>query len=205
MGDPHTVPAPAAPRVQPEPRRDQAEDTPLTALPQAHLQRHYTALGQVTAAGEGHATASGAADRTTDKRGAQGENARVEEATNTASEPIGPPPGTALPWGGGHLDYARLEGDTNRPGKQAEQAATRDLGLWVPRLTAGEQLALAVSIRWLLTSRSCHLAEGIRTMADVTFGHRRSTRPPPPWTTPANGTMWPPGSWHIWGPTARMK
>ena len=33
----------------------------------------------------------------------------------------------------------------------------------------------------------------------------RGTRPPPPWTTPANGTMWPPGSWRIWEPTARMK
>ena len=32
----------------------------------------------------------------------------------------------------------------------------------------------------------------------------RGTRSPPPWTTPANGTMWPPGSWRIWGPTARM-
>ena len=32
----------------------------------------------------------------------------------------------------------------------------------------------------------------------------RGTGPPPPWTTSANGTMWPPGSWRIWGPTARM-
>ena len=38
-GDPHTVPAPAAPRVRPEPRSDQAEDTPFTASRQAHLQR----------------------------------------------------------------------------------------------------------------------------------------------------------------------
>ena len=145
-GDPHTVPAPAAPRVHPKPRRDHAEDTPLTTSRQAHNQRDYTALGQVTAAGEGHATASGAADRTTDERGAPGEGARVEAATNTASEPTGPPPGTAQPWGRGHLDYARLEGDANRPGKQAEQAATRVLGLRIPRLAAGEQLALAVSI-----------------------------------------------------------
>ena len=41
-------------------------------------------------------------------------------------------------------------------------------------------------------------------MADVTFGHRTGHRLPPPWTTPANGTMWPPGSWRIWGPTAPM-
>ena len=33
----------------------------------------------------------------------------------------------------------------------------------------------------------------------------RGTRPPPPWTIPANGTMWPPGSWRIWGPTTRME
>ena len=187
-GDPHTVPAPAAPRVHPEPRRDQAEDTPLTASRQAHLQRDYTALGQVTTAGEGQATASGAADRTADERGAPGEGACVEAATNTASEPIGPPPGTAPPWKRGHLDYARLEGDASHPSEQAEQAATQDLGLWVPRLTAGEQLALAVRIQWLLSSRSRHLAEGTRNMADVTFGHRTGHTPP--------ATMDHPGQWH---------
>ena len=186
--DPHTVPATAAPRVYPEPRRGQVEDTPLTASRQAHPQRDYTALGQVTAASEGHATASCAADRTTDERGAPGEGARVEAATNTASEPIGPPPGTAPPWGRGYLDYARLEGDANRPGEQAEQAATRDLGLWVPRLTAGEQLALAVRIRWQVTSRSRHVAEGTRTMAHVTFGHQTGHTPP--------ATKDHPGQWH---------
>ena len=189
MGDPHTVPAPAAPRVHPEPRRDHAEDTPLTISRQAHLQRDYTALGQVTAASEGHATASGAADRTTDERGAPGDRARLEAATNTASEPTGPPPGTAAPWGRGHLDYARLKGDASRPGEQAEQAAARDLGVWIPRLTAGEQLTLAVSVRWLLTSRSRHLAEGTRTMADITFGHRTGHTPP--------ATMDDPGQWHV--------
>ena len=61
-GDLHKVPALAAPRVHPEPRRDQAEDRALSASRQARLQRDYTALGQVTAAGEGQATASGAAD-----------------------------------------------------------------------------------------------------------------------------------------------
>ena len=187
-GDPHTVPASVAPRVSPEPRPDQAEDTPLTASRQAHPQRDYTALGQVTAAGEGHAPASGAADRTTDERVAPGGGARLEAATNTASEPIGPLPGTAPPWGRGHLDYARLEGDANRPSEQAEQAATRDLSLWVPRLIAAEQLALAVRIRWLLTSRSRHLAEGTRTMADITFGNRTGH------TLPA--TMDHPGQWH---------
>ena len=34
-GDPHIVPAPAAPRVHPEPRRDHAEDPPLTTSQQA--------------------------------------------------------------------------------------------------------------------------------------------------------------------------
>ena len=47
----------------------------------------------------------------------------MEAATNTANKPTGPPPGTELPWGRVHLDYARLEGDANRPSKQAEQAA----------------------------------------------------------------------------------
>ena len=187
-GDPHTVPAPATPRVHPEPRRDQAEDTSLTASQQAHLQRNYNALGQVTTAGEGQATASGAADLTTDERGSPAEGARVEAATNTANEPIGPPPGTAPLWGRGHLDYACLEGDASHPSEQAEQAATQDLGLWVPRLTAGEQLALAVRIRWLPSSRSRHLAEGTRTMADLTFGHRTGHTPPI--------TINHPGQWH---------
>ena len=91
----------------------------------------------------------------------------MEAATNTASEPIGPPPGTAPPSGRGHLDYARLEGDASHPSEQVERAATKDLGLWVPRLIAGEQLGLAVSIRWVLSSRSRHLVEGTRVI-----GHR---------------------------------
>ena len=157
MGDPYKVPTPAAPRVRPEQRRDHAENIPLTMPRQAQLQRNYTALGHTghaTAAGDGHAAASGAADQTTDKCGAPGSGARVEAGTNTASKPTGPPPRTAPPWGWGHLDYARLEGDASRPSDQAEQAAAQDLGLWIPRLTAGEQLTLAVRIRWLLTSRS---------------------------------------------------
>ena len=112
----------------------------------------------------------------------------MQAATKTANEPISTLPGNAPPWGRGHLDYAPLKGDPNRPGEQAEQAATQDLGLWVPSLTAGEQLALAVRIRRLLTSRSVHLAEGTRTMADVTFGHRTGHMPP--------ATMDHPGQWH---------
>ena len=92
----------------------------------------------------------------------------MEAGTTTASEPTGPPPGTLLPWGRGHLDYARLEGDASRPSDQAEQAAAQDLGLWVPRLTAEEQLALAVRIPWLLTLRSRHLVEG---RFGIDFGH----------------------------------
>ena len=107
----------------------------------------------------------------------------MEAAINTAGEPIGPPPGTASPLRRGHLDYTRLEGDVNRPGEQAEQAATRDLGLWIPRPTAGEQLTLAVSIRW-----SRRLAKGTRTIADVTFGQWTGHTPP--------ATMDHPGQWH---------
>ena len=83
--DPKAVPAPETPRVHPEPQRDQADDTPLTVPRQAHLQRDYTTLGQIATTGEGQATASGAADRTTDERNAPGEGTRVEAATNTAS------------------------------------------------------------------------------------------------------------------------
>ena len=112
----------------------------------------------------------------------------MEEATNIASEPTGPPLGTAPPWGRGHLQYARLEGNASRPSDQAEQAAAGDLGLWVSRLTAGEQHALAVRIRWLLTSRFRNLAEGTRTMADITFDHRTGHTPP--------ATMDHSGHWH---------
>ena len=166
------------PRVHPEPQRDQADDTPLPMPRQAHLHRDYTNLGQITATGEGQTTASGAADRTTDERNAPGEGTRVEAATNTANEPVAPPPGAAPPWGRGHLDYERLEGDAGHASEQAEQEATQDLSFWIPRLVTGEQLELAVRIRWVLSSWSRHLAEGTRTMADVTFGHQTGHTPP---------------------------
>ena len=111
----------------------------------------------------------------------------MEPATNTASEPVAPPPGAAPPWGRGHLDYARLEADASHPSEQAEQEATQDLGFWIPRLVTGEQLELAVRIRWVLSSRSRHLAEGTRTMADITFGHQTGHTPP--------ATMDHPGQW----------
>ena len=111
----------------------------------------------------------------------------METATNTASEPVAPPPGTAPPWGRGHLDYARVEADASHPSEQAEQEATQDLGFWIPRLVTGEQLELAVRIRWVLSLRSRHLGEGTRTMADITFGHRTGHTPP--------ATMDHPGQW----------
>ena len=186
--DPQAVPAALeTPRVHLEPQRDQADDTPLTVPCQAHLQRNFTTLEQIATTGEGQATASGAADRTTDERNAPDEGTRVKAASNTASEPVAPPPGAAPPWGRGHLDYARLEGDASHPSEQAEQEATQDLGFWIPRLVTGEQLELAVRIRWVLFSPSRHLAEGTRTMADVTFGHRSGHTPP--------ATMEQPGQW----------
>ena len=150
---------------------------------QAHLQRDYTTLGHTehaTATADGHATASGAADQTPDERGAPGSGARLEAGTNTAREPTGPPLGTAPPLGQGHLDYARLEGDASRPSDHAEQPAARDLGMWINRLTTKEQLALAVSIRWLLTSRSRLLGEGTAPWQTSPSPIGRGTRPPPP-------------------------
>ena len=73
MSDLHAVPTPAGPRVRPEPRCDHAEERPLTMSRQTHLQRDYIALGHTehaTATGDGPATASGAADKTPDERGA---------------------------------------------------------------------------------------------------------------------------------------
>ena len=176
--NPRAVPVPQMPRVHPEPQRDQADDTPLTVLRQGHLQRDYTTLGQIVATGEGQTTASGAADQTTDKRNAPGEGTRVEAATNTASEPVAPPPGAAPPWGRGHLDFARLEDDAGHLSEQAEQEATQDLSFWITRSVTGEQLELAVRIRWVLFSWSRHLREGTSTMADVTFGHQTGHTPP---------------------------
>ena len=159
---------------------------------QAHLKRDFTALGTETehaaATDDGPATASGAADQAPDEHIAQRSGTRVETGPNTTSEPADQPPGTTLSWGRGHLDYARSEGDAPDPSAHAEQAAAQDLGLWIDRLTTGEQLALAVSIRWLLTSRSRNLEEGTRTMADITFGHRAAHAPP--------ATMDHPGQWH---------
>ena len=191
MSDPNAVPPPLAPRVRQEPRRDYAEGTPLTVSGQAHLQRFYTALGQTehaTATDDGPPTGRGAADQVPDERGTPGSGTRVEVGTNTASEPTGQPPGTTTPWGRGHLDYARLEGNARHHRDHVEQAAAQDLGMWIDRLTTGEQLALAVSIRWLLTSRSRHPGDGTRTMADISFGHQKGHTPP--------ATMDQPGQWH---------
>ena len=113
----------------------------------------------------------------------------MKAGTNTASKPTGQLPGTAPPCRRGHWDYARSEGDASPLSDHAEQAAAQDLGMWIDRLTTGEQLALAVSIPWLLTSRSCHLGEGTRTMADITFGHQTVHTPP--------ATMDHPGQWHF--------
>ena len=107
---PRVVPAPEMPRVHPEPQRNQADGRPLTVPRQAHLQRDYTTLRQIAATGEGQTTASGAADRTTDERNSPGEGTRVEAATNTASEPVAPPPGAAPPLGAGTPGLCTLGG-----------------------------------------------------------------------------------------------
>ena len=131
---------------------------------QAHLQRDYTALGTKTehavATDDGPATTSGAADQAPDERSAQGGGTCVATGTNTASDSADHPPGTTRSWLRRHLDHARSEGDARHPSAHAEQAAAQYLDLWINRLTTGERLALAVGIRWLLTSRSRHLEVG---------------------------------------------
>ena len=116
---------------------------------QAFLPRNYTALGQTeygTATDDGSATASGAAGQAPYERRDPVGGTRVEAGSNTASEPTGQPLGTALPWGRGHLDYARLEGDARHPSDHSEPLAAQDPGMWIDRLTTGEQLALAIRI-----------------------------------------------------------
>ena len=112
----------------------------------------------------------------------------METGSNTTSEPADQPPGTTPSWGRGHLDYTRSEGHARHASVHTEQAAAQDLDQWIDRLTTGEQLALAVSIRRLLTSRYRHLEEGTRTMTDITFGHRAAHAPP--------ATMDHPSQWH---------
>ena len=190
--NPDTDPTPAAPSGHPDPRGDHTGGSALRVSRQAHLQRDYTALGMETehaaALDDGPATASGAADQAPDEHSAQGSATLVETGTNTTSEHADQPRGTSPSLGWGHLDYARSEGDARDPSAHGEQAAAQDLDLWIDRLSRGEQLALAVSFRWLLTSRSRHFEEGTCTMADITFGHRAAHAPP--------ATMDDPGQWH---------
>ena len=149
-GAPDQDPTLAAPQGHQEPRDDHTGGTPLTVSRQAHLQRDYAALEAKTehaaATGDGHATASGAADQTPDqtpRHSAQGSRTRVEMGTNTASEPADQRPGTTPSWGRGHLDYARSEGDTRRLSADGEQAAAQGLDPRIDRITTGERLALA--------------------------------------------------------------
>ena len=199
MGDPQTVPTLAAPRVHPEPQSDHAGDTPLTIPRHTHFQRNHTALGrtrQVTAANEGHAAASGAADRTTNECSATGSGARVEAGTNTASEATGPLPGTAPCPGDGETWTTHAWRAT--PAAPATKRNKRRHETWAygsPGFPQGS------SSPWQSASDGCLLrrpATSRRAPAPwqkspLAIG--RSTRPPPPWTTPPNGTMWPPGSW----------
>ena len=68
---PSWTPAGMTPRRS-QHRRCRASTRSCTVSRQAHLQREYTTLGQIATTGEGQATASGAADRTTDERNAPG-------------------------------------------------------------------------------------------------------------------------------------
>ena len=123
------------------------------------------------------------------RHSAQGSGTRVGTGNNSASKPADQPTVTTPSWGRGHLDYARSEGGAHRPSVHAEQAAAQNLDLWIDRITTGERLSLAVSIRWLLTLPSRHLAEGTRTMVDVAFGNRAEPHAPPT-------TMDHPSQWH---------
>ena len=136
---------------------------------------------------DGPATASGTADQVPDERGAPGSGTRVEAGTNTAGKPTSQPLGTAPPWGRGHLDYARLEGDACHPSDHAEQAAAQDLG--IEDLQAHHRVASLSGGQHRMATyfAVCHLGEGARTMADITFGHRTGHTPP--------ATMDHPGQW----------
>ena len=200
IGDPHTVPKPAAPRVHPEPRCDHAEETPLTIPHQAHLQRDYTALGrtrQVTAAGEGHAGASGAADRTTDKRSAPGSGASVEAGTNTAGDR--PALGEGTPGlrtlGGQRQTPQRPSGTSGgpRPGPMDPKAYRRGAARpGMPHLMAA-YFAVPPPRGGHPHHGRHHLWSSAWHTPPATMDH------PGQWHCVASG------SWRIWGPTTRMK
>ena len=203
--DPHAVPAPAAPRVHPEPRRDQAEDTPLTASRQAHLQRDYTALGQVTTEGEGQATANA---RRTGPRTSAAPQERVRAwkrpptpLASLSARRRGPP----RPGGGGIWTTHPWKAT---PATPANKRSKRQPKTWA---SGSPGLSQESSSPWLSAYDGCFPCGPATSQREPApwrtsrLANGRGTRPPPPWTTPANGYMWPPGSWRIWGPTARMK
>ena len=210
---PQTDPAPTAPRSHPEPRGDHTGGTPLAMSRQAHLQRNYAASGARTedtaATDDGHATARGAAGKTPDeppRHSAQGSGTRVETGTNTTSEPAKQPPRATQAWGREHLDYARSEGNARHPNAHAEQAAAQDRTCGSTRSRQGsgspwESASDGCLLRIHATSRR---EDAPWLTSPLAVGQNR-THPTPPWSTPASGTTWPPGSWRILGPIARIK
>ena len=112
----------------------------------------------------------------------------MEAATNTASEPIGPPPGTTPLWGAGAPGLRTLGGQRQPPQRTSGARGDRRPGPLDPQSYRRGAARPCCWHTMVLSSRSRWLAEGIRTMADVTFGHRTGHTPP--------ATMDHPGQWH---------
>ena len=214
---PQTDPAPTAPRSHLDPRGDHTEPArdpprePLAVSRQAHLQCDYAALGARTehtaATDDGDATASGAADQTPDEppqHSAQGSGTRVE----TTPTPLGSLPnshrGPPQPGDGGMW--------TTRAQKATPAAPTPTRNRRWPKTWTGGSPGSpqgsgsprgSASDGCLPQATSRMEPAPWRTLPSAIGKHR--THPPPPWSTSASGTTWPPGSWRIWGPIARMK
>ena len=214
MGDPHTVPALAAPRVRPEPQHNNAEDTPLTVPRQAHLERDYTALGRTSRLPLRLKSMRPQAEQRTRPRTSAAPQ-EVARAWKRAPTPLAslpaqrrepPRPGVGDIWTTQAWRATPAAPVTKRNKQRPETWAYGSPGL--PQGSSSPWQSASDGCLLLVLLVLCGPATSWKKPAPwqtSPLAIRRGTRPPPPWSTTANDTMWPPGSWRIWGPTTRMK
>ena len=205
MGDPHTVPSQAAPRVHLEPQRDHVEDTPLTIPRQAHLERDYPASGRLSLQVRGMQPR---AERRTGPR-TSAVPQEVARAWKRPPTPLGSLParrrGPPRPGGGDTWTTHAWRATPAAPATRRKKRRPETWAYGSPGSLQGS------SLPWQSASDGCLLRGPANSRREAApwltspLAIGRGTRPPQPGTFPANGTMWQPGSWRVWGPTTRMK
>ena len=131
---------------------------PASASHQAHPRRNYAALGSTA---EAHATTTGDGQAGGQAKGVASQRPGAQDRpvhgvwaqteTGTASGPVeGVLPRLIRLWGQESLDYARSEGDAQRPTAEADRAGALDPDLWIPSISDVEQLTIQVRTRWIL-------------------------------------------------------